>query len=46
MANLQLNEQLLASLSPQEKEIALKMLKEISTGKSDTFEQLKYTCRF
>ena len=42
MANPQLNEQLLANLSPQEREVALKMLKEISAGKSDTFEQLKY----
>ena len=42
MANLQLDEKLLADLSPQEREVAIKMLKEISAGKSDTFEQLKY----
>ncbi len=42
MANLQLNEQVFANLSPQEKEIALQILKEVSAGNSDTLEKLKY----
>lgn len=42
MANQQTTEQLLATLTPQEREIALKALSEISKGKNKTFEDLKY----
>ncbi len=42
MANQQTTEQLLATLTPQEREIALKALSEISKGKNKILEDLKY----
>ncbi len=42
MANQQTTEQLLATLTPQEREIALKALSEISKGENKILETLKY----
>lgn len=42
MASQQTTEQLLATLTPQEREIALKALSEISKGKNKILEDLKY----
>ena len=43
MANTpEFNKELLKDLSPQERELVLKTLKEISSGTSSTYEELKY----